>query len=146
MAVDDSRIAFVEHDFFQPQPLKNAAIYFMRYIIHDWPDNEAQKILENVRDAMSTTSRLLICDRILVPTYRKKADEKDSVETAPSPLLANWANSASSGADLLMMTNFNAKERTVEEFYTLVNEAGLRVEKLWFHNESLGILECVRRD
>jgi hypothetical protein len=144
--VDDKRITFVEHDFFQPQPLKNAPIYFMRYIIHDWPDKEAQKILKNVRDAMSTTSRLLICDRILVPTYHPKADEKDSVETAPSPLLANWANSASSGADLLMMANFNAKERTVEEFRTLVNDVGLRVENLWFQNESLGILECVRGD
>ena len=70
----------------------------------------------------------------------------DSVESAASPLLANWANSASSGADLLMMTNFNAKERTVEEFRTLVNDVGLRVEKLWFQNESLGILECVRGD
>jgi hypothetical protein len=144
--VESNRITFVEHDFFQGQPLKNAAIYFMRYIIHDWPDKEAKMILEHVRDAMSPSSRLLICERIMVPTYRPKTDEKRSVETAPWPLLANWANAASSGADLSMMTNFNAKERTVEEFNILINDVGLRVEKLWFQNESLAILECVQGD
>ena len=115
----------------------------MRYIVHDWPDKEAKQILKNVSDAMSYNSRLLICDRIIVPTYRPKTIEK-SMELAPEPLLANWANSASSGADLLMMTNFNAKERNVEEFRNLINDAGLRLEKLWFQNETLGILECVR--
>jgi len=79
-----------------------------------------------------------------VPTYRPTTFQKDDVEIAPSPLLANWANSASSGTDLLMMTNFNAKERTEEEFRALVEAVGLHVQKLWFRNESLGILECVR--
>jgi len=66
----------------------------MRYIVHDWPDKEAKLILKNVRDAMSPDSRLLICDRIIVPTYRPKTFE-DSIELAPAPLLANWANSSS---------------------------------------------------
>jgi O-methyltransferase domain len=114
----------------------------MRYIIHDWPDDDALRILKNIRDAMSSESRLLICDRIILPTYRTHTVDDD--EAAPHPLLANWADSASSGADLLMMTNFNAKERTKEEFQKLVGDAGLKIENLWYGNGTLGILECSR--
>ncbi|KAJ5157192.1 uncharacterized protein N7482_008292 [Penicillium canariense] len=37
------------HDFFQPQPVKNAKGYFMRRILHDWPDKQAAQILGHVQ-------------------------------------------------------------------------------------------------
>jgi O-methyltransferase domain len=134
----------VQHDFFQPEPIKGAQIYFMRYIIHDWPDADALRILGNVRDAMSSESRLLVCDRIIMPTYRSHADGGNDV--APKPLLANWADSSTSGADLLMMNNFNAKERTKDEFKVLIEKAGLSLRKIWFQNGAVGILEIVRSE
>jgi O-methyltransferase domain len=148
-ALKGGRIKFVEHDFFAPQPIKGAPIYFMRYIIHDWPDTDAIQILTQICEAMSPTSRLLVCDRIILPSYRGTQEtEARGVEgeVAPQPLLANWADAASSGADLLMMLNFNAKERTKEEFEGLFKEAGLVLEKLYYQNGAVGILQCARVD
>jgi len=118
----------------------------MRYIIHDWPDTDAIRILTRIREAMSSSSRLLVCDRIILPSYRSSERQGRGDGVAPEPLLANWADAASSGADLLMMLNFNAKERTKEEFEGLFKEAGLVLEKLYYQNGAVGILQCARVD
>lgn len=61
----DSRIELVSHDFFKAQPVKGAEIYFMHKIMHDWPDKDCVIILEHLRDAMTSESRILINDCIL---------------------------------------------------------------------------------
>lgn len=61
----DSRIELVSHDFFQEQPVKGAEIYFMHKIMHDWPDKDCVVILEHLRDAMASGSRIFINDCIL---------------------------------------------------------------------------------
>ncbi|EKG17481.1 O-methyltransferase family 2 [Macrophomina phaseolina MS6] len=48
------------HDFFQPQPMKGALAYFLKRIIHDWPDDSARVILGHLRDAMGPESRILL--------------------------------------------------------------------------------------
>jgi len=42
-AVNSNKVKLQTYDFFTPQPVKNAAVYFMRFIIHDWPDTESKK-------------------------------------------------------------------------------------------------------
>ncbi|KAJ7864345.1 O-methyltransferase-domain-containing protein [Mycena leptocephala] len=37
------QVAFEGHDFFKPQPVHNASIFFLRYIVHNWSDPYAQK-------------------------------------------------------------------------------------------------------
>lgn len=59
----DGRIELQTHDFFTPQPIKGARAYFMRSVMHDWPDVQCRKILGNLRDAMEPGySRILISD------------------------------------------------------------------------------------
>ena len=41
----------IAHDFFKPQPIRNASVYFMRMILHDWPDYKALEILKALRSA-----------------------------------------------------------------------------------------------
>jgi hypothetical protein len=53
---------FLVHDFLTPQPIKHAAVYFLRFTIHNWPDPEAQMILSNLRDAANTSSKLVLFD------------------------------------------------------------------------------------
>ena len=31
-------IEAMKHDFFKPQPVKNAKAYYLRPVLHDWPD------------------------------------------------------------------------------------------------------------
>jgi hypothetical protein len=64
MGVDaDKRIELQTHDFFTPQPIKGARAYFMRSVLHDWPDEQCRKILANIKDVMEPGySRILISD------------------------------------------------------------------------------------
>lgn len=63
------RVKFLAHDFFEPQPVeaRNAAVYIMRYILHDWSDIYARKILKNIFDAMGRGSKLLVADAVMPP-------------------------------------------------------------------------------
>jgi phosphoribulokinase len=43
-----------------------ARIYYLHFIIHDWPDSDCIKIMEKIRDAMTPGySRLLLNDAVL---------------------------------------------------------------------------------
>jgi hypothetical protein len=67
----DQRIEKQIHDFFSPQPIIGARIYYLHFIFHDWPDSDCIRIMERIRDAMKPGySRLLINDAILPDTKR----------------------------------------------------------------------------
>jgi demethylsterigmatocystin 6-O-methyltransferase len=76
--------------------------------MHDWPDNEAEKILRNTAAAMNPDSRILIDDTVLPDTG------------------ANWQATM---ADLSMMA-FGGKERNESQWKLLAKNAGLRVEQI----------------
>ncbi|EWC44896.1 hypothetical protein DRE_00955 [Drechslerella stenobrocha 248] len=59
-ALQQGHVKFVEHDFFEENPIKNADIYWLRYILHDWSDDYCVKILDGIRAGMGPRSRLLI--------------------------------------------------------------------------------------
>ena len=55
---------FLAHDFFTPQTVKGAEVYLMKYIIHDWSDEYAVKILRRLREAADPQkTRLVTIDR-----------------------------------------------------------------------------------
>jgi O-methyltransferase domain len=60
LALKEGRVKFTPHDFFDENPVKNADVYWLRYIIHDWSDEFCVKILSAIRKSMGTRSRLLI--------------------------------------------------------------------------------------
>ena len=92
--IHDGRVRFAVHDFFTPQT-EEADIYFMRHVIQDWPDAESVKILANTAAKMTSSTKLLICEHVDLPSYRlspTSVSMAGSVEdefAAPEPLLAN---------------------------------------------------------
>ena len=61
MGVAGHGIELQVHDFFTPQPIKGARAYFMRSVLHDWPDESCRRILYHLKDAMEPGySRILI--------------------------------------------------------------------------------------
>lgn len=69
--VDKSAMAGIElqpYDFFTPQPVKGAAAYFWRFILHDWDDDNIRKFLPNTVEAMGPESRLLIEEFVVSST------------------------------------------------------------------------------
>jgi hypothetical protein len=106
-----SRVKFVEHDFFGPQSVE-ADLYLLRMIIHDWPDNEAVKILRHLRGALKKpNARILIMDTVLPRPASIGAIEERKLRVR----------------DLTMMQVFNAKERELEGWSQLLKNAGLQI-------------------
>lgn len=118
----------LEYNFFMPQPIKgkapntepamqgvdcvtDARAYYLRHIIHDWPDESAREILLMQKSAMKPGySKLLIYDHVL-------DDQKCS--------------SGAAAYDIAMMVHFCAQERTEKQWLALFDSVGLRVAKLW---------------
>jgi hypothetical protein len=64
-AETSNRVTFQAHDFFEEQPVKNADIYYFRWILHDWSDKYCVKILQALIPALKPGARLLFSERCL---------------------------------------------------------------------------------
>jgi hypothetical protein len=133
------------HDFFKPQT-EEADIYFMRHVIHDWPDEEAVTILSNCAATMTASTKLLICEHVIFPSYRsgEVSNLGDDESLAPEPLLANWGAAHTSRLDLQVLACLNARQRTEAQYTSLVTRAGLKVVKFWRNMGLLVIIECCK--
>ncbi|KAI5306548.1 hypothetical protein KEM56_000312 [Ascosphaera pollenicola] len=119
----DSSIVCQTYDFFTPQPVKGARAYHLKFIFHDWSDEDALKILANTRDAMTKGySKLIIEDFVL--------------QDIGCPLLPSmW--------DLEMMLVSNSFERSEGAWRKLLEAAGLRIIKIWrAPGDGLGLIEA----
>ncbi|KAK2616016.1 hypothetical protein N8I77_002735 [Diaporthe amygdali] len=94
------------HDFWGEQPIKGASAYYLRTVLHDYPDQKCLTILENVVAAMGPNSFILI-DDIIVP------------DTGAHPRTTEM--------DYIMMTTLAAMERTRKQWDDLLSAAGLEV-------------------
>ncbi|KAH8881668.1 S-adenosyl-L-methionine-dependent methyltransferase [Thozetella sp. PMI_491] len=99
-------VRITAHDFFQPQPVRGARFYYLRNILHDWPDDQALIIISHLRDALGPDSQILI-DEIVMP------------DTG-----AHWHTTS---MDFIMMTCLGSRERTVADWHALLEAAGLRI-------------------
>ncbi|CAG8064639.1 unnamed protein product [Penicillium salamii] len=122
-AIQQNGVKAMAHDFFQPQPIQGARIYYMRRIIHDWPDEKAAEILKNTQAALGPDSVILIDDMVLPNAG------------------VHWYGTV---LDMTMMAGLAAQERTEEQWNNLMEMAGLKIQKVYtytsFYNS---ILECV---
>ncbi|KAL3444472.1 S-adenosyl-L-methionine-dependent methyltransferase [Aspergillus insuetus] len=106
---DISGVKIEACDFFQPQTVKGAKFYYLRRILHDWPDALCVKILQRLRYAMASDSKILI-DEIVLPGSK-----------------IPWQSAM---ADLMMMITLGGKERSKEQWIWLVEQSGLQVEHI----------------
>jgi len=108
LACDSLRLV---HDFFAPQPVKQAAIFVLRVVLHDWPDDFARRILLHLREAAMPHTKLLLGDFILPLACPDEVGENELLEgiqgveamLAPPPLLPNLGK-ASANAYWMDMT------------------------------------------
>ncbi|KAJ7250604.1 S-adenosyl-L-methionine-dependent methyltransferase [Mycena rebaudengoi] len=126
--LESGRVQLQVHNFFEPQPVRDAAVYFMRVVIHDWPDVSAREIMANTRKAAGAHSKLVLFD--LVMPY---ACATPGAPPVPFPLLPNLGVAGAgfvTQLDIEMMTIFNGKERTVDEFRALGDATGWKLEEV----------------
>jgi hypothetical protein len=105
------------HDFFKPQPEKNASIFFLKHIMHDWSDPYCSKILDQLYEAATPTTRLIVMEVILpYACHDQSADSRTGIpggtlREALAPLLANWGatNVMVYHADICVSTSLTCK-------------------------------------
>jgi len=110
------RIRFRTHNFFdaQPETSRGAAVYLLKYILHDWPDEDCRRILKPIVDAMGPDSRIVISDVIL-----------------PEPSdgsLSNVEETRLGVLDLIMLSIQNAKERSLVDWQELLTSVDARLK------------------
>jgi hypothetical protein len=93
------RVTFMAHDFFTEQPVKDADIYYFRWILHDWSDKYCIKILKALIPALKRGARIILSERCLeppctLPLRQEKWNRCVSHDYLPHPLLVLAADSS----------------------------------------------------
>nr|S5DWK8.1 RecName: Full=Flavonoid 8-O-methyltransferase 1; Short=ObF8OMT-1; AltName: Full=8-hydroxysalvigenin 8-O-methyltransferase; AltName: Full=Pilosin 8-O-methyltransferase [Ocimum basilicum]AGQ21572.1 flavone 8-O-methyltransferase [Ocimum basilicum] len=110
-------LRYVGGDMFHSVPPADAV--FLKWILHNWSDDECIKILEKCKEAITTSKnmkggKVIIVDMIL--GYEKQQDE--AVETQLF-------------FDMMMMTTLTGKERTEQEWAKIFFAAGFKTYKIY---------------
>ncbi|OJA11683.1 hypothetical protein AZE42_10533 [Rhizopogon vesiculosus] len=123
----DGHIEFVVFDLLEDVPVAGKDVYYLRNIIHNWPDAEATKILHNIRKVMGPSSRVLIHECVLFHTFQEPGVETKRSSIAPEPMLPNFGAGSYNAfqQDLTMWLAHNTKARTLDELKTIGAAAGL---------------------
>lgn len=131
-ALSSERVKLQVHDFFAEQPVKNADVFLMRNILHDWPDKYCIAILQRLREAAAPSTRLVIVDSLVA--YACTEETVKDIPGAqrpicPEPLLPNegYASAVSYYEDLMMLEIMNGRERTISEVRALLEQTGWKL-------------------
>jgi len=100
-------------DFFKSVP--EGDLYLLRFILHDWDDADAIRILESCRRAMKADARLVVIEAFFA----------EPGEQIP----ANMIDTQVALFDLHLMLAGNGKERSLAEYSVLFEKVGLRTIK-----------------
>ncbi|HLM17535.1 MAG TPA: methyltransferase [Acidimicrobiia bacterium] len=105
----DDRCEVVVGDFFDAVP-DSADAYIMKSVIHDWDDDRCVTILSNCRRAMKADGKVLVLEPVL-----------------PSVVKPSFALLGVIMSDLNMLMNTGGKERTEDEFASILSSADLQL-------------------
>lgn len=116
------RVEFVTGDFCKEIPVR-ADVYMLKHIIHDWYDDTNQSILQNIRAQMPDDGRVLVIDAV-IPAGNEPHMKKI--------------------LDIEMLVSPGGVERTAEEFETLLNNSGFRLNRIIPTGSANSIVEGVK--
>ncbi|TVY44615.1 O-methyltransferase [Lachnellula subtilissima] len=104
------RISMQAYDFFSPQPVHGADVYFFRWVFHNWADKYCLRILENLIPALAPNARVVLNEWCL---------------PEPNSSANRWERRLR-GMDLAMMTLQNSRERDRDDWIALFSQASKR--------------------
>ncbi|TLG12365.1 hydroxyneurosporene methyltransferase [Nocardia cyriacigeorgica] len=115
------RCAVVAGSFFDTVP-EGGDAYLLKHVIHDWPHEQATRILRTVRNAMTPQARLLLIELVL----------PDDDRPHPGKYI-----------DLEMLVNTGGRERTEAEYRALLAECGFTLTSVTPTLSPENVLEAV---
>jgi hypothetical protein len=116
------RVELVEGDFFTGVPV-TADVYVLKHIIHDWYEDKCQQILRNIRDVMPEDGKILIVEAV--------------IPEGNGPHMGKII-------DLEMLVSPGGVERTEDEFKTLLEDSGLKLNRIIETPSPMSIVEAVK--
>ncbi|KAF1977450.1 cercosporin toxin biosynthesis protein-like protein [Bimuria novae-zelandiae CBS 107.79] len=128
-------VSFMAHDFFTDQPIRDAGVYLKRWVLHDWSDTHAIRIL-----------------RALIPALKKGAriGLHECIVSEPGETLTLWDRQVLENCrnrfmvyDIAMHALTNGKEREANDWKALFAGADTRFRVLSIEippMSSLGII------
>ncbi|KAI5921320.1 putative O-methyltransferase [Camillea tinctor] len=99
------------HDFFTPQPVKDARAYYLHSVLHDWGDDDCVRILEQLKPAMKPGYSKLLINEIIVPSQH-----------------ATWPITS---MDQLVFVLGAMRERTEGHWQDLLKKAGFKIVQIY---------------
>lgn len=118
------RCTFVGGSFLDAIP-PGADLYILKYIVHNWEDADAKKILRNCYDVMQSGAKILLCEMLI-----------DSEEKATRQM--------ANRLDLAMMVLTGGRERTKTEYYELLQGTGFIVDQVIGTISFISIIEATK--
>lgn len=111
----NGRVTFMPHDFFTPQPVAGAAAYLLRYVTHNWSDEDCIRIFRALVPALekSAPGTPLLINDVVLPALGEASRYHDNRMRQ---------------VDIMMMLVLGAKQRTEEQFRTLLYDADSRLK------------------
>jgi hypothetical protein len=95
-------------------------LYLLRRVLHNWNDENACRVLARVRAAMHADARLLVLEELL-----------PAAPEASSPSAGIWAAPRKRIIDLLMLVLMEGRDRTAQEYTTLLVDSGFAVKNVF---------------
>src|SRR5262249_31696421 len=108
-------------DFFSEVP-PGCRAYLMKSVIHDWNNEDTHRILGNCRKVTPTNGALLLIEWDLSETNLPSQNKI---------------------TDIMMIILTSGKERTIEEYRTLLGRVGFRLNKVISTEAELNIIEAL---
>ena len=115
------RVTIEPGSFFERVPAGGDA-YLLSHIIHDWSEAQCLTILGHCRRAMNPGGRLLLIEMVLPPG------------NAPHP---------GKILDMMMLVGPGGRERTEQEYRTLLEQAGFRLTRVVPTESAVSVIEAV---
>lgn len=110
--IQTHNIEAVEYDFFTPQPITGARVYYLKMVLHDWPDEQCKQILSNLKPALKAGHSRILLNEIIIPEVG-----------------AGWFETS---VDMIMLCAHSAQERRERDWRGLIEGVeGLRVGDIW---------------
>jgi hypothetical protein len=112
-------------DFFEALP-PSFDVHILKWILHDWNDEDCRRLLARCREALPDHGRLLVVEQLLP-------------EAAPAAGTLHPAVAL----DLIMLVNFaEARERYLEEYARLLDDSGFELVQVVPLPSGFSILDC----
>ncbi|KAF1961727.1 hypothetical protein CC80DRAFT_531559 [Byssothecium circinans] len=125
----EDRLTYMQHDFFEPQPVADADVYFLRHVLHNWNDEDCARIL-----------------KALVPVLEKcKPGTPVLINEAVVPetgTITRFEENLMRQIDMHLMISYSSKQRTPDELSAILKKADSRFHIAAVHSYGMvGLVE-----